>query len=114
MRPGHAPLARIEAAYQAGHIAALDDAQRCKSTAAPRWQSSEQKIPVHLDERAAWMRGYGQQFAYWGGDRHDEPGIDREALAASLARIDREYPRGLYGLSFDELAAQIARDLENK
>lgn len=65
-----ARVARMETAYRAGHIAAQADAQRCKSSAhdgAASWRSSEHTRPTDPDECAAWMRGYGQQFAYWGG-----------------------------------------------
>ncbi len=60
---------RITAAHEAGHRAAMADAQRCKAGAREgKWRSSQHfNLPLDADERAAWMRGYGRQFAYWGG-----------------------------------------------
>lgn len=62
-------IARQETAYRAGHLAAMADAQACKSGAngTTSWRGREHKVPQDADERAAWMRGYGLQFAYWGG-----------------------------------------------
>jgi hypothetical protein len=61
----------IQRAYEAGHQAAVADAQRCQWPAASSWQSGDHLIPMDHVERAAWMRGYGKQFAYWGGEKFD-------------------------------------------
>lgn len=31
------------------------------------WRSRAHQVPADPTERMAWMRGYGQVFAYWGG-----------------------------------------------
>jgi hypothetical protein len=61
---------KIELAYQHGHQAAQADAQACKSGQhGGLWRSREHAVPEDADARAAWMRGYGKQFAYWGGEQ---------------------------------------------
>lgn len=64
----------IYRAELAGHQAAMADAQACKTAAngTTLWRSREHRVPADADERAAWMRGYGKQFAYWGGERFDD------------------------------------------
>ena len=64
-------LHQIEQAHMKGGAAAAADAQACKLAASgtDSWRSREHQVPADADERAAWMRGYGQVFAWWGGDK---------------------------------------------
>jgi hypothetical protein len=66
-------LRAVENAYAKGGSAAAADAQACKLAAngTIKWRSREHTVPADADERAAWMRGYGKVFAYWGGDKGD-------------------------------------------
>lgn len=62
-----------ESAHHKGAAAAAADAQACKMAAhgTTSWRSREHQVPTDPDERAAWMRGYGQVFAHWGGDTEE-------------------------------------------
>ena len=65
-------LRAVEKAHQAGGSAAAADGQRAMQTeGAQVWRSNPHKLPADREQRQAWLRGYGNVLAWWGGDKGD-------------------------------------------